>query len=157
MKAAGHRMDLILWRHAEAEEGPPDLDRRLTAKGRKQAERAAEWLDQRLPARYALISSPAVRAMQTAQALGVPVKTEKLLAPGASVGDIIKAAGWPDYRGAVVIVGHQPDLGAAASALVAGAPGQWSIKKGGLWWLTNRLRRDESQVVVRAVVSPELL
>jgi phosphohistidine phosphatase len=43
-------MDLILWRHAEAEEGGPDLERKLTPKGRKQAKRVAAWLLQRLPA-----------------------------------------------------------------------------------------------------------
>jgi len=37
-------MDLILWRNAEAENGPPDLERKLTAKGRRHAERMAEWL-----------------------------------------------------------------------------------------------------------------
>ena len=45
-------MDLILWRHAEAEDGVPDLERRLTGKGRKQAERVAQWLLQRMPARF---------------------------------------------------------------------------------------------------------
>ena len=55
-------MDLILWRHAEAEEGGPDLERKLTPKGRKQAKRVAAWLLQRLPSRFALLSSPAVRA-----------------------------------------------------------------------------------------------
>jgi len=32
-----------------------------------------------------------------------------------------------------------------------------SIKKGGLWWLTDRVRGEAAQVVVRAVVSPDLL
>ena len=41
-------MDLILWRHAEAEEGDNDLARELTPKGEKQAARVAEWLLQRL-------------------------------------------------------------------------------------------------------------
>jgi phosphohistidine phosphatase len=150
-------MDLVLWRHAEAEEGPPEVDRRLTAKGRKQAERVAEWLDHRLPARYALLSSPAVRARQTAEALGIPVKVEDALAPGASVERILGIAGWPDDKGAVVVVAHQPDLGIVLSTLLNGAASQWSIKNGGLWWLTNRVRREEAQVVVRAVVSPELL
>ncbi len=36
-------MELILWRHAEAEPGEPDLGRRLSAKGEKQARRMAEW------------------------------------------------------------------------------------------------------------------
>jgi phosphohistidine phosphatase len=43
-------MDLILWRHAEAEPGEPDHGRRLTAKGIQHAERVAEWLDRHLPA-----------------------------------------------------------------------------------------------------------
>src|SRR3990172_5965470 len=85
-------MDLILWRHAEAEEGGPDLERKLTAKGHKQAARIAEWLLQRLPAKFAVIAIPAVRARQTAEALGVAVKIAEKLAPGAAVADILKAA-----------------------------------------------------------------
>src|SRR4051812_47946482 len=100
-------MDLILWRHAGAEKGGNDLARELTPKGEKQAARVAQWLAQRLPARFALISSPAARAQQTAQALGIPVKTSKDIAPGAPVSAILKAAGWPDYKGTVVVVGHQ--------------------------------------------------
>ena len=150
-------MDLILWRHAEAEEGANDLARELTPKGHKQAARVAEWMLQRLPARFTLVSSPAARAQQTAQALGIPVKTAKDIAPGAAVSAIIKASGWPDAKGTVVLVGHQPDLGHAAAFLVASTQGGVSIKKGGLWWLTNRVRGEEAQVVVRAVVSPDLL
>jgi len=150
-------MDLILWRHAEAEEGENDLARELTPKGEKQAARVAEWLLQRLPAKFTLISSPAVRAQQTAEALHVPVKTIKELAPGAAVSAIIKAAAWPDHKGAVVLVGHQPDLGHAAAFLVSGTQLEVSIKKGGLWWLNDRAREDGAKIVVRAVVSPDLL
>ena len=149
-------MDLIVWRHAEAEDGVPDLQRKLTAKGRKQAERVAQWLLQRLPSRFALIASPAARAQQTAQALGLPIKTDKSLAPGAAPAAIIKACGWPDYKSAAVVVGHQPDLGLVL-AEVLGARGGFSIKKGGLWWISNRVRDEKDQVVVRAVVSPDLL
>jgi len=149
-------MDLIIWRHAEAEDGAPDLERKLTAKGRKQAERVAQWLLQRLPARFAVIASPAARAQQTAEALGVPVKTDQALAPGASPAAIIKASGWPDYKSAAVVVGHQPDLGRAVAELL-GANGSFSIKKGGLWWISNRVRDEKDQLVVRAVVSPDLL
>jgi phosphohistidine phosphatase len=150
-------MDLILWRHAEAEEHADDMRRRLTTKGRKQATRAADWLLQRLPARFTLISSPAVRAHQTAQALGKPIKVEQALAPGATPKAIIEAASWPGNKGAVVVVGHQPDLGRALAQLVSGAQGAWSIKKGSFWWISNRVRDGDAQVVVRAVVSPDLL
>jgi phosphohistidine phosphatase len=150
-------MDLILWRHAEAEEGGADLERELTAKGRKQAERVAQWLLQRLPGKFIVVASPAARAQQTAEALAVKFRTAKSIAPGAQVKDLLEAANWPDHKGAVVLVGHQPDLGRAAAFLLSGSQDDWSIKKGGLWWLSDRVRDEENQVVVRAVVSPDLL
>src|SRR6185503_6200633 len=111
---------------------------------------------QRLPARFVLVASPAVRAQQTAEALCVPIKTDRTLAPGAAPAAIVKASGWPGYKGAAVIVGHQPDLGRALAELL-GAQGGFSLKKGGLWWISNRVRDEKDQVVVRAVVSPDLL
>ena len=103
-------MDLILWRHAEAEETQPDMDRRLTARGHKHAARAAQWLQQRLPAKFVVLASPAERTRQTALALGVPFKTVPALAPGGSVAEILNAAEWPDRKGAVIVVGHQPTV-----------------------------------------------
>ena len=150
-------MDLILWRHAEAEETQPDLARKLTARGQKHAARTAEWLQQRLPSKVVVMASPAERCRQTALALGVPFKTVQTLAPGAPVADVLAAAEWPDRKGAVIIVGHQPDLGRAAAFLLSGTSDDWTIKKGGLWWLTNRVRNDDAQIVVRAVVGPDLL
>jgi phosphohistidine phosphatase len=150
-------MDLILWRHAEAEEGGPDLARALTGKGRKQAAHVAEWLLQRLPAKFTLLASPAKRAQQTAEALEVKIKTVERLAPGATVGDILAAAGWPDHKGAVVVVGHQPDLGNAVAQLLSAGSGDWSLKKGALCWITSRERDDQKQVVLRAAISPDLL
>ena len=150
-------MDLILWRHAEAEDGAPDLERRLTARGHKHAARVAAWLLQRLPAKFVVLASPARRAQETARALGVPLHTVASLAPGAGVGDIIAAAEWPERKCAVVVVGHQPDLGRAAAFLVSGAEAPWSLKKGGAWWLSSRARGDAAQVVVRAVVAPEFV
>ena len=150
-------MDLILWRHADAEEGARDLERKLTAKGRKQATRVSAWLTARLPGRYTVLASPARRARETAQALGARYKIVDRLAPGAAPGEILEACGWPSHKGAVVIVGHQPDLGRVAALLVSAAEGDWSVKKGGLWWLSSRERGGETQVVVRAVLAPDLI
>jgi len=150
-------MDLILWRHADAEDGLPDLARKLTAKGHRQAEHVANWLLHRLPSKFAVFSSPAERAQQTARALGVPFKTVEKLAPGAPVAEILETADWPSRKGAVVIVGHQPDLGRAASLLISGKAEDLAVKKGGLWWLSNRVRDGESGVVVRAVAAPDLI
>lgn len=150
-------MHLILWRHAQAEDGRPDLERELTSKGRKQAAKVAAWLRERLPARYRVLVSPAARARQTAAALGVEVSVSERLAPGKSAHDALEAAGWPDRAGAVIIVGHQPTLGEVAAQLVSGAPAEWSVKKGGLWWLEHRLRGGSTEVVVRAVIAPDLV
>jgi phosphohistidine phosphatase len=150
-------VDLILWRHADAAPGSRDLERKLTAKGRKQAERVSAWLLAKLPGRYSVLVSPARRARETADALGVRYRIVERLAPGAAPRQILEDCGWPSHKGAVVVVGHQPDLGRVAALLVSGAEADWSVKKGGLWWLNNREREGETQVVVRAVLAPDVL
>ena len=129
-------MDLILWRHADAEPGGFDLDRELTAKGHDQAARVAKWLLRRLPEDFDVLASPAVRAQQTAAALKVKAKTVKSLAPGARVSEILKAAGWPQGKGTVIVVGHQPEFGCTAAYVLTGQPSEWRLKKGGLWWFS---------------------
>jgi len=145
-------MELILWRHADAEEGAPDLARRLTAKGRRQAAHMAQWIREHVPPRFDVICSPAVRARETAEALGVAFETSPLLAPGAPVASVLRAADWPDREGTVILVGHQPDLGLTASFLISGEERDWHIEKGGLWWLGG-----DKHIFVKAVVSPDLL
>ena len=76
-------MDLILWRHAEAEDGSPDLARELTAKGHKQAAEMARWLSRHLPKEARTLVSPAIRARQTAEALTRDYTTVKEISPGA--------------------------------------------------------------------------
>ena len=85
-------MDLIIWRHAEAHEAAPDEDdmqRALTTRGRKQAERMAAWLDAQLPQGTRVLSSPAVRAEQTVKALGRKYEVCVALSPEASVADVL--------------------------------------------------------------------
>jgi phosphohistidine phosphatase len=54
-------------------------------------------------------------------------------------------------------VAHQPDLSGVLAELFPGSTKYWSVKKGGLWWLSNRVRDEQVQIVVRAVISPDLL
>ena len=154
-------MDLLLWRHCEAEPGEPDLGRALTGKGEKQARRMAAWLHAQLPQSARILASPARRSQQTAQALAElaprKLKTVDALAPGASVEDMLRAVGWPDAKSVVVVVGHQPTLGRVAGRLLAGADADWPIKKGGVWWFSSRDRGGVEQVVLRAVMNPDLL
>ncbi len=145
-------MDLILWRHADAEDGAPDLERRLTKKGRKQAAAIAGWLLERLPGDFELVSSPAARARETAEALGAKIRIENALAPGASPASIVRASGWPEGDRTVVVVGHQPDLGRALAHLVAGKQTEWRLQKGALWWLESG-----EPALVKAAISPDLL
>lgn len=153
-------MELILWRHAEAEDGgpgTPDAKRRLTARGDKQAHDMAKWLRPRLPKKLKVLVSPAVRTQQTAHALALPFEVEPRIAAGADAADLIAASGWPGHAGAVLLVGHQPTLGRLAALLLAGAEADWSIKKGAVWWLSRRSRQGEDQTVLRAVINPDLL
>ena len=150
-------MDLILWRHAEAADGAPDLARKLTAKGVKQAQDIARWLRPRLPRQTRIIVSPAQRTLQTAKALTADLEIVRDLAPGASPAAVLAAAGWPEHKGAVLVVGHQPTLGLVASMLIAGEPMPWSIRKGAVWWLSHRVRGERPQVVLRAVLSPDFI
>jgi phosphohistidine phosphatase len=148
-------MDLILWRHAEAEPGEPDMGRRLTAKGVKQAERMGDWLDHRLPETTRILVSPADRAQQTALALKRKFRTVEEIAPGASASAVLAASGWPDSREPVLIVGHQPTIGAVASFLLSGEESWWSVKKGAVWWLSNRDKTSGASVVLRVVIGPD--
>lgn len=150
-------MDLLLWRHAEAEEGTPDLQRELTARGEKQARLMGEWLKTHAPKKLRIIVSPAVRTQQTARALGLPFETDKRVGPDADVSGLLAAVGWPDggRSGAVLVVGHQPSLGQTASLLLSGEEANWTIKKGALWWFSNRVRMGETQTVLRAAIPPD--
>jgi phosphohistidine phosphatase len=154
-------MDLILWRHAEAEDAngrKPDVRRRLTARGEKQARKVAAWLKDRLPDSTRVLVSPAERTQQTAHLLGLPFEIEPRVGIGADPVDLIAAADWPEgggKRSTVIIVGHQPTLGRLAALLLAGTEADWTIKKGALWWLSNRVREHDSQTILRVAIGPD--
>ena len=156
-------MDLILWRHSEAEDtAPSDAARQLTTRGRKQAQAVAKWLRPRLSHDAVILASPTARTVQTVEALTDQYRTVDSLAAGAAPDAVLAAVQWPEgIASTVVVVGHQPTLGLVASRLVSGEAVEWTLKKGGLWWLANRerggvLREGRDQVIVRAVITPDL-
>jgi phosphohistidine phosphatase len=106
----------VIVRHAEAEAGQPDELRRLTAGGRAQARALGERLRADGVEPEAVVSSPLLRARETAKALGLgePAVDDRL-APGATPDDVRAVA--DEYDGTVILVGHQPDCGRAAAAL----------------------------------------
>lgn len=150
-------MDLILWRHAEAEDGLPDTGRKLTDKGQKQAKQMADWLKPRLPQNTRILVSPATRAQQTVAALGKAFETVKEVGLSTNTVALLTKAGWPEANGAVLVVGHQPTLGQIAALLLSGEEQDWTIKKGAVWWISNRVRQNEMQTVLRCALAPEML
>jgi len=153
-------MELILWRHAEAKDAGPneaDEDRALTRKGKSDAERMGKWLDSRLPESCRILVSPALRTVQTAQALGRKFKTHVSLGPGATPEHVLAAANWPMAREPVLVVGHQPTLGLIASTLLANSSQSWRIKRSGVWWIAQQKQGDPSTTFIRAVMAPDLI
>jgi phosphohistidine phosphatase len=154
-------IELILWRHADAEEGWPDLKRQLTAHGIEQARQTAAWLAPLLPKNYWLLCSPAERARQTAAALTNDIRIDERLIPGASVKDYTAPIEWPDgpqgCPGVMIVVGHQPILGALAARLLTGQNYGWTFEKSGIWWFSAREPDARGDTVLKAVMSPTLL
>lgn len=147
-------MDLILWRHADAEDGVRDEERSLTTLGRKQARDMAAWLKRRLPRGTRILVSPTQRTQQTARALAARIRVSEDVGLEATPQSVLKAASWPRGAGTVLVVGHQPTLGRAAALALTGAPDDWGFPKGAIWWLSSR---DGDDAAVRAVITPDLL
>jgi phosphohistidine phosphatase len=115
-------MQLVIVRHAEAASGEPDELRPLTADGREAARALGERLAVEGIRPDAVVTSPLLRARQTAHELARPAGLEPepddRLAPGATAESVKAAAG---ERGeTVVVVGHQPDCGRIAAELTGG-------------------------------------
>lgn len=151
-------MELILWRHAEAEDPGPkgDLARSLTKKGRRQAERMAEWLEPRLEGEWRVIASPAARAIQTVTALGRDYEVLPQIDPMRSAPDLVRAVGWPD-GGNTLAVGHNPTFGEVAAQLMGGPEGELAFRKGAIWWFATRDRDGRKETVLKAMMTPELI
>lgn len=150
-------MDLILWRHAEAEEGLDDMRRVLTPGGHRQAAQMARWLRARLPKGCRVWASPAARTQQTAVALDMPFETRPEIAPGAAPATLIGLLDTEDANGAVLVVGHQPTLGLVAGSLLLEAGHGLSLKKGAVIWLELAARGGAPHAVLKAAITPALL
>jgi phosphohistidine phosphatase len=156
---------LILWRHAHAkarETSTDDAMRELTRHGHRQAHRMAVWLDHRMAGHARILVSPALRAEQTAVALGRPYELCDALRPEATAQEVLDAIGWQPgaawcNKEPLLLVGHQPWLGEVGSRLLGDRDGGLSFKKAGVWWLRERRRRGSSEWDVAATMSPRSL
>lgn len=155
-------MDLILWRHAHAEalaENAPqqrDTERKLTQKGQKQAAKMALWLDSVLPHSCKILVSPSQRTLQTALALGRKFKLVAEVGTDSDVDQILTVCNWPDSRESVLIIGHQPQLGEIVCRLIPSI-GACSMRKGSVWWISQKDGEDNPMTFLRAVMTPELV
>ena len=158
-------MDLILWRHADAEiaaEGEDDLSRQLTVKGEKQAVRMANWLDRHLPEGARILVSPARRTEQTAKALNRKYKLRDELVPDSSAEEVLALIKWdfekgPQGKGPILLVGHQPYLGEIAARLLGMQEHSCTIRKGAVWWLRSRVREEYSEILLLNVINPDFI
>jgi len=150
-------MELILWRHAEAEPHDPerDLERALTQKGLRHAARMGAWLERKLPADCRVLVSPATRCIQTVEALGRRYQVEGALAPDSSAQAILETVGWPNHRQPVLIVGHQPLLGEVASLVLCGAKQDWRIRKAAVFWIEHK--ESDGVPYIRLVAGPDVI
>jgi phosphohistidine phosphatase len=134
-------MRLILVRHGpagrrDAERWPDDALRPLTSQGVKRSRDAARGLARVEPGISLIASSSLERALQTARifarVLDVAVVEElDALGPGGSRDGILEFLAAHAGDRSVILVGHEPDLGELAGALLFGSPSHLSMKKAG--------------------------
>jgi phosphohistidine phosphatase len=150
-------MNLILWRHAEAEDANRggDLARELTKRGRRQAKQMAHWLNEHLEGDWRIVVSPAVRTLQTVEPLQRKYEVSQALSTGTLPERLLRETGWPDAGGNVLAVGHQPTLGEVAALLLNGEEGGVAIRKGAIWWFVTRSREGKMETTLKTVLEPD--
>lgn len=155
--------DLLLWRHAEAEDisiTGKDTDRVLTKRGRKDAASMAKWLHQHLPEGTLILCSPARRCRETAEALTAlhqsEIKVVDFLSIESSPQKIADALADYERVQALLLVGHQPNLGLLIARLLDMQQSAAVVKKGSVTWLRQRPVGDAVEYYIYAVQQPGL-
>jgi phosphohistidine phosphatase len=154
--------NIIVWRHAEAElaeneSRESDLARTLSSRGQRQAKRMAHWLKQYLPKETMLLSSPAVRCVQTAEVLEHKIILDQALHPSAKLQEILEVLiSLESSPQNLLLVGHQPWLGQLVTHLTGFSGAELHIKKGAIWWLRQSLNQTYQYNVI-SVQAPSFL
>ena len=156
-------VQLHLLRHAHAGDpfawDGPDASRPLSSRGERQADRLGRFLAGIGFRTDAIITSPKVRATQTAEIvakrLGVPVRTDDRLAGELGLGAleaILRDVGDPS---APILVGHDPDFSDLVVKL-CGALGV-PMRKGAFARIDAERPFEPGQATLRWLVPPDLL
>ena len=155
-------MDLLLWRHAHALDATPgqsDMERPLSTKGEKQAQKMSAWLRLYLPKEAQILCSPALRATQTLSYLKMPYFINEELVPESNVASLLRVTGWThEHARPTLVVGHQPYLAETVSQLLGLTQSEvLSFRKGAVWWIRRRFRNHNLEHFVLTVQDSELL
>ena len=154
-------MDILLWRHAHARDafpGESDMDRPLTDKGQRQSEKMARWLNKHMPDDSLVLCSPAVRTVQTVQALGQAFTLCEQIKPESSAQALLKACQWPNAPAPVLVVAHQPFLSETVAVLLGlPATAALSFRKGALWWLRSQSVYGTLETKLLTIQDPDFL
>ncbi|MDI1308347.1 MAG: histidine phosphatase family protein [Methylotenera sp.] len=155
--------NLIFWRHAEAEihsKSGADCDRALTKRGHKDAIKMAKWLSQHLPSNTFVLCSPAIRCLQTVAALqalsSIHVEVADYLSVDSTPEIIASKVNNNDINQTILIIGHQPNLGALITKLLGMNEDACAVKKGAVWWLRQRMNEGVLQTYLYTVKHPNL-
>ena len=151
-------MDLILWRHAEAEPGEPDLGRRLTAKGIQQAERMAEVA--RPPS--AGDDARAGESGRSRAADGARAEAQVPRRARARARARRRRRCWTPRDGRTRASpcsssGISPRSARWRRSCLTGEEAPWSVRKGAVWWLSHRVRDGVASTVLKVVIGPDFV
>lgn len=156
--------NLILWRHAEAEEistNGTDSGRALTKHGRKDADKMAKWLNQHLPSDVQILCSPALRCLETAKALKKlnqqKFRIVDFLGVDGTLETMAREVLREDSTKTLLLIGHQPNLGLFIAQLQGMSEAICVVKKGAVWWLRQRTVDGALQTYLFTVQHPDYL
>jgi phosphohistidine phosphatase len=131
-------MIIYFLRHAEAEDfAESDFERKLTPKGHKQAGCVGKFCKQNGIKPEVFLSSPLIRARETAEIVGKKIGVDPVIADWLACGmtpeTLIAQLESLTTKSSVLLVGHEPDLSAAVSHLLGlPEPGNFPIRKASL-------------------------
>lgn len=154
-------MNLILWRHAEAENHHNDKFRKLTDKGCQQAKISADWLRAHLSKdNYQVYTSEAIRTQQTASYLQQSFIIEPLLNIDTCQHNLTNLLHQQAKGSTIIWVGHQPWIGQFCSYLLNGVwlPQLfWSVKKSAFWWFEISFFHSYPTTQLKVVLHPNAI
>jgi phosphohistidine phosphatase len=163
--------NILLWRHADAlqclSSDDTDVERPLSPKGSQQARKMAHWLNKNLPSETTILTSAALRALQTTQAINREYLTLESLAPEAKMTKVIESLILLNKNKTAIknllIIGHQPWIGLLAAQLLfipktlPNNAHEISIKKGAVWWFRRTTSEIDQPYKLLTVQTPSLL